>query len=183
MGLVVSALAALHLHHWLAVFCIALPLLLALRPRNNNTKQNLAVGPTMKDSEKKNRNKNEGTDDEIDDDEKPALNSDLPHIPFQHRGYPEPEMVSRSAQFYREMNQRRSLRFYSSRPVPLAVMENLILAAGTAPSGAHTEPWTYVLVSDIRTKQQVRDIIEREEEVSCTRTPHREYIRLCTQLY
>ena len=178
MGLVVSALAALHLHHWLAVFCIALPLLLALRPRNNNTK-----GPTKEDSEKKNRNKKQRTDDEIDDDEKPALNSDLPHIPFQHRGYPEPEMVSRSAQFYREMNQRRSLRFYSSRPVPLAVMENLILAAGTAPSGAHTEPWTYVLVSDIRTKQQVRDIIEREEEVSCTRTPHREYIRLCTQLY
>lgn len=37
---------------------------------------------------------------------------------------------------------------------------------GTAPSGAHTEPWTYVVISDAETKQQVREIVEEEEEIN-----------------
>lgn len=56
------------------------------------------------------------------------------------------EMLIRSRAFFEEMNQRRTIRFYSDRPVPLEVMENIIKTAGTSPSGAHTEPWTYVVV-------------------------------------
>jgi iodotyrosine deiodinase len=60
------------------------------------------------------------------------------------------------------------MRFYSPRPVPREVMDNLVRAAGTAPSGAHTEPWTYVVVSESELKAEIRDIIEREEEVNYT---------------
>ena len=66
------------------------------------------------------------------------------------------------------MNKRRTLRFFSERPVPREVVDNIVRAAGTAPSGAHTEPWTYVVVSDPETKASIRDIIEREEEVNYT---------------
>ena len=48
------------------------------------------------------------------------------------------------------------------------MVDNIVRAAGTAPSGAHTEPWTYVVVSDPETKASIRDIIEREEEVNYT---------------
>ena len=45
------------------------------------------------------------------------------------------------------MNGRRTLRFYSEKKIPKEVIDNIIATAGTAPSGAHTEPWTYVVVS------------------------------------
>jgi len=96
----------------------------------------------------------------------PALPDDLAHIPFIHNAFPEPEMLLRSNQFYENLNKRRSLRFISSRPVPRSIIDNIILAAGTAPSGAHTEPWTYVVVADHDVKADIRTIIEEEEEIN-----------------
>ena len=55
-------------------------------------------------------------------------------------------MERRSEDFYQFLNKRRTLRFFSDKPVSRRVMENIVKAAGTAPSGAHTEPWTYVVV-------------------------------------
>ena len=75
-------------------------------------------------------------------------------------------MIERSEKFYNEMNKRRTLRFYSDKPVPREVINNIIKTAGTAPSGAHTEPWTYVVVESHEIKEQVRDIIEKEEEIN-----------------
>jgi hypothetical protein len=69
---------------------------------------------------------------------------------------------------WQDVNKRRTMRFYSERPVPRAVIDNLLRAAGTSPSGAHTEPWTYVVVADPDMKAAVRDIIEREEEINYT---------------
>jgi hypothetical protein len=45
----------------------------------------------------------------------------------------------------------------------------LLLPAGTAPSGAHTEPWTYVVVSDPEVKKKVREIVEEEEHINYTK--------------
>lgn len=56
-------------------------------------------------------------------------------------------MIERSQKFYEQMNGRRTLRFFSDAKIPKKVIENIILAAGTSPSGAHTEPWTYVVVT------------------------------------
>ena len=105
-------------------------------------------------------------DDEEEEEDKPAIAEDTNHVLFSHQSYEPEEMTRRSREFYQEMNKRRSLRFFSEKPVPREVIENLILTAGTSPSGAHTEPWTYVVVSDPEIKQRIRDIIELEEETN-----------------
>ena len=61
-------------------------------------------------------------------------------------------MVKRSEEFLKFSNKRRTVREYSNKPVPREVIENIIKAAGTAPSGAHTEPWTFVVVSVTRSQ-------------------------------
>ncbi|KAL7388814.1 hypothetical protein ABVT39_021195 [Epinephelus coioides] len=91
---------------------------------------------------------------------------DLLHVPYSPKRYPEDTMLERSKDFYTLMNQRRSVRFISPEPVPREVIDNVIHTAGTAPSGAHTEPWTFVVVSDPETKHQIRLIVEEEEEVN-----------------
>ena len=69
-------------------------------------------------------------------------------------------------EFFEFMNQRRSIRFYSTKKIPGDVIKNIIRTAGTSPSGAHTEPWTYVVVSDSKMKENIRAIIEEEEEIN-----------------
>ena len=119
-------------------------------------------------TEKSRVRRKESSDTETDEgeEERPAIAEDTPHIVFLHKSYEESDMIRRSREFYQELNRRRSLRFFSDAAVPREVIENLILTAGTAPSGAHTEPWTYVVVSDPEVKQQIRDIIEEEEETN-----------------
>lgn len=57
----------------------------------------------------------------------------------------------------------RSVREFSKEPVPIEVIENIIKTAGTSPSGAHSEPWTFVVVKDPKIKSKIRDIVEEEE--------------------
>uniref|UniRef100_A0A8C0WWX2 Iodotyrosine deiodinase 1 n=1 Tax=Castor canadensis TaxID=51338 RepID=A0A8C0WWX2_CASCN len=78
----------------------------------------------------------------------------IEHIPFSHTRYPEMEMAKRSQEFYELLNKRRS--------VP--VIDNVIKR--TAPSGAHTEPWTFVVVKNPDMKHKIREIIEEEEEIN-----------------
>ncbi|KAI5609162.1 iodotyrosine deiodinase 1 [Silurus asotus] len=91
---------------------------------------------------------------------------ELPHIPYTPCRYPEEEMLERSKHFYALLNKRRSVRLISPEPVPREVIDNVIRAAGTAPSGAHTEPWTFVVVADDETKHKIREIVEQEEEIN-----------------
>ena len=77
--------------------------------------------------------------------------------------YPADEMQQRAATFYAKMRQRRSVRHFADRPVPRAVIENCLRAAGTAPSGANKQPWHFVVVSDPATKRQIRAAAEAEE--------------------
>lgn len=79
-----------------------------------------------------------------------------------YREYPPDEMTARAREFYEEMKRRRTVREFSSRPVPREIIENCILAAGTAPNGANMQPWRFVVVSDAEVKRQIR---ERAEEV------------------
>jgi iodotyrosine deiodinase len=61
------------------------------------------------------------------------------------------------------MRARRSVRFFSDDPVPFELIRNAIEVAGTAPSGAHQQPWTFVVVSDGETKARIRGGAEAEE--------------------
>ncbi|XP_074165670.1 iodotyrosine deiodinase 1 [Sminthopsis crassicaudata] len=101
-----------------------------------------------------------------DDDELHESEENLEHVPFSSPRFPESEMIKRSQEFYELLNQRRSVRFISDEPVPRQVIDNVIKTAGTAPSGAHTEPWSFVVVQDEETKHKIRMIIEDEEEVN-----------------
>ncbi|KAF6114293.1 iodotyrosine deiodinase [Phyllostomus discolor] len=103
---------------------------------------------------------------EEDADEGQEPEENIEHVPFSHTQYPEKEMVKRSQEFYELLNKRRSVRFISNEQVPVEVINNVIKTAGTAPSGAHTEPWTFVVVRDPDMKHKIREIIEEEEEIN-----------------
>jgi len=75
-------------------------------------------------------------------------------------------MDARASAFYSEMDGRRSVRAFSSDPVPQRLIEQAILAASTAPSGAHQQPWTFVAVSDPETWRRIRFAAEAEERRS-----------------
>jgi nitroreductase len=73
------------------------------------------------------------------------------------------ELISRSRELYGFMNRRRSIRQFSDRPIPEEVLKNCIRTAGTAPSGANQQPWTFVLVKDPEVKRILREEAERVE--------------------
>ncbi|XP_075409999.1 iodotyrosine deiodinase 1 [Tenrec ecaudatus] len=106
---------------------------------------------------------------EEDADEWHESEETVDHIPFCPTRYSKEEMVKRSQDFYALLNQRRSVRFISNEQIPMEVIENVIRTAGTSPSGAHTEPWTFVVVKDPEVKHRIREIIEEEEEINYTR--------------
>lgn len=72
-------------------------------------------------------------------------------------------MIQKSENFFNQMNIRRSIRDFSDKPVPLTIIENIIQTAGTAPSGAHKQPWTFCLVSNQELKKEIRMAAEKEE--------------------
>ncbi len=84
-------------------------------------------------------------------------------IPYRGLAYSEEEMTQRSSEFYQYMDRRRSLRMFSDKAIPKSVIENIILTASTAPSGAHKQPWTFCVVQDTEIKRQIRIAAEKEE--------------------
>ncbi|MGB9357165.1 MAG: nitroreductase family protein [Acidimicrobiia bacterium] len=78
----------------------------------------------------------------------------------------EDEMRERGIAFYDAMSQRRSIRTFSADPVPRDLLETAIRTAGTAPSGAHQQPWTFVMVGDPAIKHRIRLAAEEEERTN-----------------
>lgn len=87
-------------------------------------------------------------------------------IPYTQKHYSDEEMIVRSNEFYAWLDTRRSVRDFSDKPVPREVIENVIKAASTAPSGAHKQPWTFCVVSNTELKSQIRELAEEEEKKS-----------------
>lgn len=81
----------------------------------------------------------------------------------EYKEYSVDEMKKRSEVFLKEMKRRRTVRSYSDKPVPREIIENCLLAAGSAPSGANQQPWHFVVVSDPAVKKQIREDAERQE--------------------
>ncbi|MDZ4805018.1 MAG: nitroreductase family protein [Candidatus Eisenbacteria bacterium] len=86
-----------------------------------------------------------------------------PFIPYQRERLEPGEMARRAAQFQEAMANRRSLREFSSDPVPKELIETAIRVAGGAPSGANRQPWTFVLIDDPALKSAIRNAAEAEE--------------------
>ncbi len=85
------------------------------------------------------------------------------HIRYHRESYSLPEAESKAKSFYEWMDKRRTVREISDRPVSRELIEHLILAASTAPSGAHKQPWTFCAVSDADIKKKIREAAEKEE--------------------
>lgn len=84
--------------------------------------------------------------------------------PLDFDTYDLEEMRERAASFFEEMHQRRSVRHFSDRDVPKEMIEYAIQTAGTAPSGAHRQPWTFVAVRNADLKREIREVVEEEEK-------------------
>ncbi len=80
-----------------------------------------------------------------------------------YREYPADEMQRRADAFSADVARRRTVRQFAARPVPRAVIEACLTAAGTAPSGANRQPWHFVVVTDAARKRQIREAAEKEE--------------------
>jgi len=89
-----------------------------------------------------------------------------PFIRYKKETYTPAEMQKRSQDFYTWMDQRRTARDFSKKPVPREVIENIILTASSAPSGAHKQPWTFCIVSNAQIKKEIRLAAEKEERES-----------------
>ncbi|MCH2138933.1 MAG: nitroreductase family protein [Phycisphaerales bacterium] len=84
------------------------------------------------------------------------------HIPYQPpAASPSPQAAADA--FRDRVAQRRSIRFFSDAPVPRELIESIVAAAGTAPSGANKQPWRFVAVSDPAIKKKIREGAEAEE--------------------
>lgn len=84
-------------------------------------------------------------------------------IPYSANRYDREMTIQKSAQFYELMDQRRSLRMFSDETIPEEVLENIIMTASSAPSGAHKQPWSFCLISDPSIKKKIRVAAEEEE--------------------
>lgn len=88
---------------------------------------------------------------------------DYPYVAYSKPVIPDQEMLERSRSFYEWMDNRRTVREFSNKPVPREVIENLLKTASTAPSGAHKQPWTFCVVENPEVKKQIRIAAEQEE--------------------
>lgn len=86
--------------------------------------------------------------------------STVPYLPIS---IPDSERIAVAQSVFDEMNARRSVRDFSDRAVPRELVETAIRCASTAPSGAHMQPWTFVLVGDPEVKRRIRLAAETEE--------------------
>jgi iodotyrosine deiodinase len=86
-----------------------------------------------------------------------------PFVSYWKQTFEAAEMLKRSREFYQWIDDRRTVRDFSDRPVSKEVIENILLTASTAPSGAHKQPWTFCVVSDPELKKKIRKEAEKEE--------------------
>jgi nitroreductase len=84
-------------------------------------------------------------------------------VPYESRKYDPPESEKRALDFLKYMSLRRTVRDFSATNIPKSMIQNLIMTASTAPSGAHKQPWTFCAVSNPVLKKQIREAAEKEE--------------------
>lgn len=99
-----------------------------------------------------------------------------PRLPLDFEGRPVAEMRDRARLFCDLMRRRRTVRDFADREVPADIIEYAVRTAGSAPSGAHRQPWHFVVVTDSEKKAQIRAAAEREEREFYGRRASREWL-------
>jgi iodotyrosine deiodinase len=98
-------------------------------------------------------------------------------IPLEFERLTPREQLARSQEFLERVRNRRSVRQFSREPVPFELVANAVAAAGTAPSGANQQPWTFVVVSEPAVKRQIRLAAEAEEREAYEHRMTEEWLR------
>lgn len=107
----------------------------------------------------------------------------LKFIPFTgYHDVDSDEMKHRAVSFYERMRHRRTVREFSTRPVAREVIEQFVLAAATAPSGANLQPWHFVIVTDPTVKHKIRVAAEEEEREFYNRRAPTEWLEALAPL-
>ncbi len=84
-------------------------------------------------------------------------------IPYSKKSLNAKDLLIESTKLHQFMESRRSVRDFSTEPIALEVIENLIMTASTAPSGANKQPWVFCVVTNPLLKTQIRQAAEKEE--------------------
>lgn len=84
-------------------------------------------------------------------------------IPLEYNQPAEDQLIIQSEDFYQKMKTRRSVRHFSDKEVPEEVIQNIIMTAASAPSGAHKQPWTFCVIRDPDIKAKIKEAAEKEE--------------------
>jgi iodotyrosine deiodinase len=88
------------------------------------------------------------------------------YVEYRGPSFDAAETLERGREFFTLMDSRRSVRQFSDRPVSREAIEIAIRAASTAPSGAHLQPWKFVVTADPAVKGAIRQAAEEEERVN-----------------
>jgi nitroreductase len=88
------------------------------------------------------------------------------HVSYHINTFSEEELISKSKEYFKRLDKRRSVRDYTDKWVPKEVIENIIKSGSTAPSGAHKQPWTFCAISNPLIKSKIREAAEIEEKES-----------------
>ncbi len=96
----------------------------------------------------------------------PELAERHPFVPLDFHHFSVDQMRLRADDFHAEMGRRRSVRMLSDESVPFDLVERAIETASTAPSGAHHQPWRFVVTGDPYVKRQIREAAEAEERTN-----------------
>ncbi|MDC0231040.1 nitroreductase family protein [Aureispira] len=100
-----------------------------------------------------------------------------PFIPYSRPFLSDEKSIENANEFYKEMDNRRTIRHFSSQPVPKEVIETIIKTASTAPSGAHKQPWTFAVVASPEMKKKIREAAEIEEQENYNGRMSEEWLR------
>lgn len=93
-----------------------------------------------------------------------AQHLDPPFVRLEFRRFPAPQMLTRARELRAELATRRSVRHFSDEPLPEGLLDECIATAGSSPSGAHRQPWTFVVVASAPLKREIRLAAEEEEK-------------------
>ena len=91
------------------------------------------------------------------------MNKKNQFIPYSRPNNSTAELIKNSNSFFEKMQERRSVRTFSKKKIPKKVIENIIMTAGTSPSGANKQPWTFCIISNEELKCKIRRLAEKEE--------------------
>jgi iodotyrosine deiodinase len=87
-------------------------------------------------------------------------------VPYKPEVFSEEEMLRRARSFYEFMDRRRSIRHFSDKEIPDALIDHIVMTASSAPSGAHKQPWSFCVIRNKDLKRRVRAAAEKEEHES-----------------